>query len=80
MVPWAHQVLNPNGISIGAAVFAGLTSVTHRQTDHATRLVTTGRLYVCSTAMQPNNNNLIRIAPECQRLERRWHTESAKKN
>jgi len=27
------QVLNPNGISIGAAVFAGLTSVTDRQTD-----------------------------------------------
>jgi len=26
------QVLNPNGMSIGSAVFAGLTSVTHRQT------------------------------------------------
>jgi len=26
------QILNPNGISIGAAVFAGLTSVTGRQT------------------------------------------------
>jgi len=26
------RVLNPNGISIGAAVFAGLTSVTDRQT------------------------------------------------
>ena len=25
------QVLNPNGSSIGAAVFAGLTSVTDRQ-------------------------------------------------
>jgi len=30
MVPWAHQVLNPNGISIGAAFFAGLTSVTDK--------------------------------------------------
>jgi len=30
------QVLNPNGISIGAAVFAGLTSVTDRQTDRHT--------------------------------------------
>jgi len=29
------QVLNPNGISIGSAVFAGLTSVTDRQTDHS---------------------------------------------
>jgi len=27
------QVLNPNGISIGAAVFAGLTSATDRPTD-----------------------------------------------
>jgi len=27
-----------------------------------------------------NNNNLICIAPECQRLLRRWWTESAKKN
>ena len=26
------QVLNPNGISIGSAVFAGLNSVTDRQT------------------------------------------------
>jgi len=29
--PGPTQVLNPNGISIGAAVFAGLTSVTDRQ-------------------------------------------------
>jgi len=27
-----------------------------------------------------NNNNLICIAPECQRLHRRWRTESTKKN
>ena len=27
------QVLNPNGVSIGSAVFAGLTTVTDRQTD-----------------------------------------------
>jgi len=30
---WPIWVLNPNGISVGAAVFAGLTSVTDRQTD-----------------------------------------------
>jgi len=30
--PGPTQVLNPNGSSIGAAVFAGLTSVTDRQT------------------------------------------------
>jgi len=27
-----------------------------------------------------NNNNLICMAPECRRLQRRWRTESAKKN
>jgi len=44
------RALNPNGISIGLAVFAGLTSVTDRQTDrrkdHATRSVTIGLIYV----------------------------------
>jgi len=54
-------ILNPNGISIGSAVFAGLTTVycdrsTDRPTDHhATRFVSTGRIYVRSTAMRPNN-------------------------
>jgi len=61
MIAWAIRALNPNGISIGAAVFAGLTSETDRQTDrvtdHATRSVTIGRIYVRSTAMRPNNNN-----------------------
>jgi len=47
MVPWATRVLNPNGSSIGAAVFAGLTSVTNRQT-HTTRSVTRGLIYVHS--------------------------------
>jgi len=37
---------------IGPAVFAGLTSVT----DHATQSVTISRIYVRSTAVQPNNN------------------------
>jgi len=58
--PGPTQVLNPNGISIGAAVFAGLTSVTDRQTDrptdHATRSVTIDGIYIYvrSTAMRPN--------------------------
>jgi len=50
------RVLNPNGISIGSAVFVGLTSVTDRQTDHATQSVTIDRIYVRSTAIQSNNN------------------------
>jgi len=36
---WPTRVLNQNGISIGAVVFAGLTSVTDRQTDRQTTLV-----------------------------------------
>ena len=57
----ATEVINPNGISIGSTVFAGLTSVTDRptdrQTDHATRSLTIDRIYVRSTAMRSNNNN-----------------------
>ena len=53
--PGPTQVLNPNGSSIGSAVFAGL-SVTDRQTDHATRSVRIGRIYVRNTAMRPNKN------------------------
>jgi len=49
------RVLNSNSISISSALFAGLTSVTDRQTDHATRSVAIGRIYVRSTAMQTNN-------------------------
>ena len=47
-------VHNPNGISIGSVVVAGLTITTDRQTDYAT-LVTTGHIYIHTTAMQPKN-------------------------
>jgi len=36
MVPWAHPSPQPNGISIGAAVFAGVNSVIDGQTDRQT--------------------------------------------
>jgi len=39
MIPWAIRAHNPNGISNDAAVFAGLTSVTDRQTDRQTTLL-----------------------------------------
>jgi len=39
------RVLNPNGISIGSAVFAGLASVTDKQTDPQTDRQT-DRIYV----------------------------------
>jgi len=66
--PGPTQVLNPNGSSIGAAVFAGLISVTDRQTDrptdrptdHATRSARIGRIYVRSIAMRPNNNKWLK--------------------
>jgi len=48
-----NQVHNPHGISIAS----GLMIVTDRPTDHA-KLVTTGHIYIHSTAMWPNNNNL----------------------
>jgi len=36
--PGLTRVFNPNGISIGSAVLAGLTSVTDRQSDRQTTL------------------------------------------
>ena len=57
------QVLNPNDTLIGSAYFAGLTTVTDRQTDrstdHATRSVTIDLIHArCIkklTAMRRNN-------------------------
>jgi len=47
---------NPNGMSIGSAVFAWLTTVTDRPTDHATRGVCKSRrIYERSTATRPKN-------------------------
>jgi len=53
---WPIRTHNRNGISIGSAVFAGLTAVqTDRPSDHAVPSVTLGRIYVRNTAMRPNN-------------------------
>jgi len=60
--PGPIWIVNPNGISIGSAIFAGLTSVTDRPTDHATRSVTIGRIYVCSNAMRCS----LIMQPACQ--------------
>ena len=60
------EVLNPNSISIGSAVFAGLTTVTDRQTDRQTTLlgsVTIDRIYVRSILRCGlKNTYLVRIA------------------
>jgi len=66
--PGPTQVLNPNGISIGSGVFAGLTSVTDRRTDRQTdrpcytRSVTIDRIYILYVvrAMRTNNNKWSR--------------------
>jgi len=55
MVPWAHQSTQIKWHLDRFSRFAGLTSVTDRLTDHATWSVTTGRIYVRSTAMRSNN-------------------------
>jgi len=39
--PGPTRILNPNGISIGSAVFTGLTSLTDRLTDRQTDRQTT---------------------------------------
>jgi len=52
--PGPTQVLNPNGSSIGAAVFAGLMSVTDRP-RYSVGNNRIGHIYVRSTAMRPKN-------------------------
>ena len=65
-VPWAYPSQHPKRNLDRFRLFAGLTIVTVRPTDHATRSVTIDRIYVrkkleyatslvCSTAMRPNN-------------------------
>jgi len=54
--PGPTRILNPNSISIALAILAGLTSVTDRPKDHATRSVTIGRIYVRCIVMRPKNH------------------------
>jgi len=51
------EIFNANDISMGSAGFWGLTTVTDRPTDHATRSVTIGHIYVCSIMMRPKNGS-----------------------
>jgi len=70
------QAHNPNGILIGSAVFAGLTSVTDRSTDrqHYSVGSNSPHLRIRSTAMRPNNNVIADITSlefpsECPHLQ-----------
>jgi len=70
---WPTGVHNPNRISIGSAVFAGLTTVTDRLADQLTddntfQSVTTDCIYVCSTAMQIKKHRTV--------LPSHWHAKS----
>ena len=58
MVPRAHPSPQPKRQLDRRSRFVGLTSVTDRPTDHASRSVRIGRIYVRSTAMRPNNQNV----------------------
>ena len=55
--------VSPHGISIGSAVFAGLTNVTHRHTDRQTDRprysVGNNRPRLATAAVRPNNDNII---------------------
>jgi len=59
MIPWAHPSPQPKRHLDRFSHFAGLTTVTDRQTDRDARSVTTGRIYVRSTAMRPNNATFL---------------------
>ena len=63
------RLLNPNGISIGSAVVAGLTTVadrqTDRQTDRTTWSVTIGRIYIYSTVMWAKNVVSLPVLKTC---------------
>jgi len=50
--PNQDQLHNPNGISVSLAIFAGLTTVTDRLTDHDNPSETIGH-----NAMRPNNRD-----------------------
>ena len=62
MVPWIHPSPLSKRHHDRFSRFTGLTTVTDRQTDRptddTTRSVAIGRIYVRSTAMRPNNNNV----------------------
>jgi len=77
MVPRPTQVLNPNGSSIGAAVFAGLTIVTDRPTDrptdHATLSVRIGiYTYVVLRCGLKIMHQGSRVQPAIARFSWKW--------
>ena len=65
---WLTPVLNPNGILIGWAVFAGLTTLTDRQTDRPRYSVGNNMPHLCnSTVIRPNNISAPVITTQSRR-------------
>ena len=62
MVPRAHPSPQPKRHLDRCSHFAGITSVTDRLTDHTTRSVTIGHIYVRNTATRPKKT----AAEECR--------------
>jgi len=62
----------PHDISIGSAVFAGLTVITDRPTDLPTDRprysVCSNRPHLASTAMRPNNNHVLQSRRQNSRV------------
>jgi len=60
MLPWAHTSPQPKQHLDRFSHFAGLTTATDRQTDHAAPSVTIGRIYVVRESMR--RNYLVKIS------------------
>jgi len=67
LIPCAHWSPQPKRHLDLLAVFEGLSSVTDRPTDHATRSVTKDRIYVRSTAMRPKMHFRLPVGCVVQR-------------
>ena len=63
MVPWAQPSPQPKQHLLQGSLVWQTDRQIDRPTEHATRSVTIGRIYVHSTAMRPNNNKGLCLLP-----------------
>jgi len=85
VVPCQSRVHNPNGIATASAVFAGLTIVTDRQTDHASVSVTVGCICVVlwcglTTTIIRYDGLLPKIMDKCSLNSGKWQPLHNKKS
>jgi len=62
-----NRVHDPIGISIGSAIFAGLTIVTDRPTDRPRYSVCNNRPHLHSTVMRPNKEKKLKTKTDMRR-------------